>query len=213
MACEPGQHQYCASDDGMWHRNSCRGHEREIVAACVKARMWHAALQDTPAVAGGKDCLRSAPPLVGEPQQAPTAYSGALLSPCCRTDRRLMLFNAVNKNSPCGSQFCALHAIPRPSRSTCARSPSTRRRWGPTPCGRHHGQQPGRALSRPRLLSRGRAAHQARPCHQGEGPRARAPFRRHRPQQTLMIGSSRRPRRPSSGRSPRMTCAGSRARL
>src|SRR5262245_147923 len=34
MACEPGQYQYCAPDDGMRCRNSCRGHEREIVAAC-----------------------------------------------------------------------------------------------------------------------------------------------------------------------------------
>ena len=29
------------------------------------------------------------------------------LSPCCWTARRLMLFNAVNGNGPCGSQFCA----------------------------------------------------------------------------------------------------------
>ena len=63
----------------------------------------------TIAVAGGKDCLRSAAPLVGQLQQAPTADSEALdLSPCCRTARRLMLFNAVNGNGPCGSQFCAL---------------------------------------------------------------------------------------------------------
>ena len=34
MACERGQYQYCAPDDGMWHRNSCRAHEHEIVAAC-----------------------------------------------------------------------------------------------------------------------------------------------------------------------------------
>ena len=30
-----GQYQYCALDNGMWHRNSCRGHEREIVAAAI----------------------------------------------------------------------------------------------------------------------------------------------------------------------------------
>jgi hypothetical protein len=33
------------------------------------------------AVAGGKDCLRSTAPLVGQPQQAPTANSEALTSP------------------------------------------------------------------------------------------------------------------------------------
>ena len=33
------------------------------------------------AVAGGKDCLQSAPPLVGRPQQAPTANSEALSIP------------------------------------------------------------------------------------------------------------------------------------
>src|SRR5215813_15497934 len=38
MACEPGQYRYCAPDDGMWHRNSRRGHEREIVAACDPKR-------------------------------------------------------------------------------------------------------------------------------------------------------------------------------
>src|SRR5215475_8360546 len=34
-----------------------------------------------PAVAGGKDCPRSAAPLVGQPQQAPTANSEAFASP------------------------------------------------------------------------------------------------------------------------------------
>src|SRR5215813_4791188 len=38
MACELGQHQYCAPDDGMWRRNSCRGHERVVVAACDPKR-------------------------------------------------------------------------------------------------------------------------------------------------------------------------------
>src|SRR5262249_52609879 len=38
MARELGQYQYCAPDDGMWHRNRRRGHEREIVAACDPKR-------------------------------------------------------------------------------------------------------------------------------------------------------------------------------
>src|SRR5262245_17097087 len=38
MACEPGQYQYCAPDDRMWCHNNCRGHEREIVAACDPKR-------------------------------------------------------------------------------------------------------------------------------------------------------------------------------
>src|SRR5215467_12084663 len=38
MACELGQYQYCPPDDGMWRRNSCRGHEREIVTACDPKR-------------------------------------------------------------------------------------------------------------------------------------------------------------------------------
>jgi len=62
-----------------------------------------------PAVGGGKDCLRSAAPLVGQPQQAPTENSETLTcTSCCWTVRRLKLFNAVNGNGPCGSQFCAL---------------------------------------------------------------------------------------------------------
>src|SRR5215510_4279278 len=38
MAREPGQYQYGAPDDRTWRRNSCRGHEREIVAACDPTR-------------------------------------------------------------------------------------------------------------------------------------------------------------------------------
>src|SRR5215468_10487302 len=38
MVCEPGQHRYSAPDDRMRCHNNCRGHEREIVAACDPKR-------------------------------------------------------------------------------------------------------------------------------------------------------------------------------
>src|SRR5262249_9099402 len=60
------------------------------------------------AVAGDKDCLRSAAPLVGQQQQAPTASSEALPLPLLLNRRRLMLFNPINGNGPCGSPFFAL---------------------------------------------------------------------------------------------------------
>jgi hypothetical protein len=46
------------------------------------------------AAAGGKDCLRSAALLVGEPQQSPTANSETFTSP------RLMQFNVVDEMFP-----------------------------------------------------------------------------------------------------------------
>src|SRR5262245_35738794 len=48
-------------------------HPQGAAAACGAAGL--------PAVAGGKDCLRSAAPLVGQPRQAPTANSEALPLP------------------------------------------------------------------------------------------------------------------------------------
>jgi hypothetical protein len=66
------------------------------------------------AVAGGKDCLRSAAPLVGQPQQSPTANSETFTSPrCCRTSRRLLLFNVVNEKSLADYNFAPFRGAAR----------------------------------------------------------------------------------------------------
>src|SRR5262249_54007973 len=69
MVCEPGQYQYCAPDDRMWHHNSCRGHEREIVGACdpkrsirpfaePPTRQWDSASRPRGELAGWRDRSR-----------------------------------------------------------------------------------------------------------------------------------------------------------
>src|SRR5690348_15323078 len=56
-------------DDGMWHRNSCRGHEQEIVAPCdpkrsirpfaePPMRRWDSALRERGQPAGWRDRSR-----------------------------------------------------------------------------------------------------------------------------------------------------------
>jgi hypothetical protein len=53
------------------------------------------------AFAEGKDCLRSAAPLVGQRLQSPTANNEAFtLSTRCPRQKTLMLFNVVNDNGP-----------------------------------------------------------------------------------------------------------------
>src|SRR5215510_207869 len=79
-------------------------HPQDATAACGAAGL--------PAVAGGKDCLRSATALAASRQQRPTANSETLTSPaCCRTSRRLMLLSVVNEKLS-RLQFCALQRVP-----------------------------------------------------------------------------------------------------
>ena len=99
-------------------------------------------------------------------------------------------------------------ATPRPSRSTSARLAIREKALGPDhPDVGHSPQQPGRALSRPGPLRRGRAALPARARHQREGAGPRPPRRRPArsttwPGSTTARAATPRPSRSTSARSP-----------
>src|SRR5215467_200624 len=121
---DPYGSQFCALQVPPQHRFGLYKEERGSPAAepptrqnpetpvrILKARPWYAALQDyqllpearLPAISSAFGWTAAA--------NAHSKQRSIDLSPCCRTARRLMLFNPVNGNDPSGSQFCALQGI------------------------------------------------------------------------------------------------------